>query len=75
MPVVTITTGAHASLDRYYEAIRAQLAARYHQPGNSFSSYTPSEQELAEMASLASHAAHASDNLHVNGTHIERLIK
>jgi len=50
------------------------LDARYHQPGNSFPSYSISDQEIGEIESLSSYASHASDNLHIDGIHIERLI-
>lgn len=72
MPTVIINT--HSSLDSLYEGIREMLDARYHQPGNSFPSYEISDQELAELSSLSSYASHASDNLYVDGIHIERLI-
>ncbi len=72
MPTVIINT--HSSLESLYDGIREMLNARYHQPGNSFPSYTISDQELTEISSLSSYASHASDNLYVDGIHIERLI-
>lgn len=72
MPTVLINT--HSSLESLYDGIREMLNARYHQPGNSFPTYTISDQELTEISSLSSYASHASDNLYVDGIHIERLI-
>jgi hypothetical protein len=72
MPTVLINT--HSSLESLYDGIREMLNARYHQPGNSFPSYKISDQELTEISSLSSYACHASDNLYVDGIHIERLI-
>lgn len=72
MPTVIINT--HSSLESLYDGIREMLNARYHQPGNSFPTYTISDQELTEISSLSSSASHASDNLYVDGIHIERLI-
>ena len=72
MPTVIINS--HSSLESFYGGIREMLSDRYHQPGNSFPSYTISDQELTEISSLSSYASHASDNLYVDGVHIERLI-
>ena len=72
MPTVTISL--NSGLDRLYQSIKADLADRYHQPGNSFPNITLSPSELVDQAALSSFAAHASDNLHVEGVHIERLI-
>jgi len=69
--IIIISNG---SLDRFYENIMNMLDARYHQPGNSFPSYSISDQEIGEIESLSSYASHASDNLHIDGIHIERLI-
>ena len=84
-PIITIHTGANASLDSFYESIRAGLDARYHQPGNSFPTYTLSDKEIGEIESLSSYAAHAGDHVIIDGnkasldggrtwTPIERLI-
>ena len=80
-PVVLIHSGAGSSLESFYEGVRQSLNERYHQPGNSFPTFTLSDEEIAEQESLSSYAAHASDNLrvngnslYVNGVHIERLI-
>lgn len=72
MPTVIINT--HSSLDSLYDGIREMLNTRYHQPGNTFPSFELSDQELTEISSLSSYASHASDNLFVDGVHIERLI-
>ncbi len=72
MPTVIINT--HSSLDSLYDGLREMLNARYHQPGNTFPSFEISDQELTEISSLSAYATHASDNLFVDGVHIERLI-
>ena len=72
MPTVIISYTSN--LDRTYQGIREYLDRTYHQPGNSFPNITLSPSELTDQAALSSFAAHASDNLHVEGVHIERLI-
>lgn len=72
MPTVTITYTS--DLDRAYQSVRDYLDRTYHQPGNSFPQFTMSPSELVDQATLSSFAAHASDNLIIDGTHLERLI-
>ena len=69
----------HGDLESLYNGIKANLVARYHQPGNSFPNFTVSDAELTEQAALSSYALHESDgmsnnSLYVDGVHIERLI-
>ena len=72
MPTVIINI--NSNIDDFYRSIQESLDARYHQSGNSFPTFKLSDQELADIATLSAYASHASDKLHVNGVHIERLI-
>jgi len=65
---------SNSNIESFYDNVMEMLDARYHQPGNSFPTYQLSDQEIGEIESLSSYASHASDNVYIDGKHIERLI-
>lgn len=73
-PVVIIHSGAGASLAGFYEAIQAQADARFHQgPHNYYPELT--DEEASQQETFAAHANHANDKYHVDGKHVERIVR
>lgn len=73
MPTVIILN--NASIHDYYEQLQYSLDQRFHNYQPHFPDYPISEIEYGELETYSSYADHASDDLYVNGVHIERLIR
>ena len=66
---------SNTSIDDYYDHIKYSLDQRFHNYQPHFPEYPISETEYGDLETYSSYADHASDNLYVNGVHVERLIK
>jgi hypothetical protein len=72
MPSVLII--ANSTLDDQYAYILHSVDQRFHSYQTTFPEYPLSEIEYGEIETFTAYASHASDDLHINGVHIERLL-
>ena len=72
MPTIIIHN--NISIDEFYDQIVQSSNLRFHNYQTNFQEYPISEKEYGDMETYSTYGEHSSDQMHLNGIHIERLI-